>query len=211
MEKRPNEIGMWNVIAVVVTYGCRKSFLRGYRERRRRARCPDCTLSRIRNVERNWSKVERRIPHVDVKYQVLRDYVHTYNCIKGHKPLEPSHMLTMRHTRIHVHLDSHRHRHVNTYRMRKTKKITHSINCVLWTDWFCFIKLTDQTRDDVMKGRMSKVVYVRECPLYSVFWNVSIKCYILCTLVLHFIMHTRDKNAIREKSRNVIFSNSTKI
>lgn len=43
------------------------------------------------------------------------------------------------------------------------------------------------------KGRtMSKVVYVRECPLYSVFWNVSIKCYILCTLVLHFITHTRE-------------------
>lgn len=27
------------------------------------------------------------------------------------------------------------------------------------------------------------MVYVRECPLYSVFWNVSIKCYILCTYV----------------------------
>lgn len=51
-------------------------------------------LSRIRNVERSWSKVEWRIPHVDVKYQVLRDYVHTYNCTKGHKPLEPSHTHT---------------------------------------------------------------------------------------------------------------------
>lgn len=32
----------------VVMYGSRKSFLRAYREPRRRARCPDCTLSRIR-------------------------------------------------------------------------------------------------------------------------------------------------------------------
>lgn len=39
-----------SVINGVVTYGSRKSFLRAYRERRRRARCPDCTLSRIRKL-----------------------------------------------------------------------------------------------------------------------------------------------------------------
>lgn len=39
-----------NVINGVVTYGSRKSFLRAYRERRKRARCPDCTLSRIRKL-----------------------------------------------------------------------------------------------------------------------------------------------------------------
>jgi len=38
----------------VVMYGSRKSFLRAYRERRRRARCPDCTLSRIRKIREMW-------------------------------------------------------------------------------------------------------------------------------------------------------------
>lgn len=61
----------------VVMYGSRKSFLRAYRERRRCARCPDCTLSRIRNDKekrgrtkrgdprRRWSKVKRRIERWD--------------------------------------------------------------------------------------------------------------------------------------------------
>lgn len=60
----------------VVMYGSRKSFLRAYRERRRCARCPDCTLSRIRNDKgnvknetwrsaRRWSKVKRRIEQWD--------------------------------------------------------------------------------------------------------------------------------------------------
>lgn len=39
-----------NVINGIVTYGSRKSFLRAYRKRGRRARCPDCTLSRIRKL-----------------------------------------------------------------------------------------------------------------------------------------------------------------
>jgi hypothetical protein len=38
----------------VVMYGSRKSFLRAYRERRRRARYPDCTLSRIRKIREMW-------------------------------------------------------------------------------------------------------------------------------------------------------------
>lgn len=60
----------------VVMYGSRKSFLRAYREWRRCARCPDCTLSRIRNDKgnvkketwrsaRRWSKVKRRIERWD--------------------------------------------------------------------------------------------------------------------------------------------------
>lgn len=49
----------------VVMYGSRKSFLRAYRERRRCARCPDCTLSRIRNDKGNvknetWRSARRR-------------------------------------------------------------------------------------------------------------------------------------------------------
>lgn len=44
------------------------------------------------------------------------------------------------------------------------------------------IKKDDDDDDDVM------VVYVRKCPLYSVFWNVSIKCYILCTYAVFQII-----------------------
>lgn len=142
--------------------------------------------------------------------------MHTYNCTKGQKPLEPSHILTMRHTRIHMHSHSHTHtiiyiNHIHTYdtcrykvcreRERETKKITLDQLCT-WTDWFCFINSRIE-HVMTMKGRMmSKVVYVRECPLYSVFWNVSIKCYILCTFVLHFITHTREK--IDVQNRNVV-------
>lgn len=145
--------------------------------------------------------------------------MHTYNCTKGQKPLEPSHILTMRHTRIHMHSLSHEHtrythnhihksythiRHMQVQgmqRKRETKKITLDQLCT-WTDWFCFINSRIE-HVMTMKGRMmSKVVYVRECPLYSVFWNVSIKCYILCTFVLHFITHTREK--IDVQNRNVV-------
>lgn len=70
--------------------------------------------------------------------------MHTYNCTKGQKPLEPSHILTMRHTRIHMHSHSHEHtiiyiNHIHTYdtcrykvcRERERQKRSHSINCVL--------------------------------------------------------------------------------
>lgn len=60
----------------VVMYDSRKSFLRAYRERRRCARCPDCTFSRIRKDKRivkdktwrsakRWSKIKRRIEQWD--------------------------------------------------------------------------------------------------------------------------------------------------
>lgn len=76
--------------------------------------------------------------------------MHTYNCTKGQKPLEPSHILTMRHTRIHMHSHSHEHTHTHNHihksythirhmqvqgmqrkRERERQKRSHSINCVL--------------------------------------------------------------------------------
>lgn len=145
--------------------------------------------------------------------------MHTYNCTKGHKPLELSHIPNTRmYTRIHMHSDAYKHKNTHTHnhihrythtthtgaryaekeRERERQKRSHSIICVL--ELIGSISLNSRI-EYVMKGRtMSKVVYVRECPLYSVFWNVSIKCYILCTLVLHFIMHTRKKMR-REKSQ----------
>lgn len=43
----------------IVMCDSRKSFLRAYRERRRHARCPDCTLSRIRKIR--YREEERNV------------------------------------------------------------------------------------------------------------------------------------------------------
>lgn len=134
--------------------------------------------------------------------------MHTCNCTKGHKPLEPSHVPRHMYTDIHTHSDSHEHRYthiqsqihphirqIQVQGMRRKREIKKDhIRSFVYLNSIDSVLLNSRI-EHVMttKGRtMSKVVYVRECPLYSVFWNVSIKCYILCTLVLHFITHTRE-------------------
>lgn len=127
--------------------------------------------------------------------------MHTYSCTKGRKRLEPSHTWHTTCNTRHLHTrtcvtERHTHEYKAYYRGQKK---SHSIFCVLELIGSVSLKLTDRTRTTTKGRTMSKLVYVRECPLYSVFWNVSIKCYILCTpVVLHFIMHyAREKTSRR--------------
>lgn len=85
------------------------------------------------------------------------------------------------HSDAYKHKNTHTHNHIHRYthtthtgaryaekeRERERQKRSHSIICVL--ELIGSISLNSRI-EYVMKGRtMSKVVYVRECPLYSVF------------------------------------------
>lgn len=104
-----------------------------------------------------------------------------------------------------MYMDTHI-RQIQVQGMRRKREIKKDY---IWS--FVYLNLIDSVLLNsriehvmTMKGRtMSKMVYVRECPLYSVFWNVSIKCYILCTPLYYTLLRTPVRKC-DVRSRNVV-------
>jgi len=78
--------------------------------------------------------------------------VHTYNCTKGHKPLEPLHIL--RHMRIHMHSDLHKHIH------------THTLYIYIYTYINTYIRHITGTRCAERKRQKRSIVYLNWLVLF---------------------------------------------